>query len=339
VILLTPMQWSGDAQLPANRNILCTVNKPVRQSQLFDALNTVVCSKSADGVDAAIANLRPISEPMIATFSGHVLLVEDNPVNQEVATHYLHSFGCTLDLADSCAAALTASNDKKYDLIFMDCQMPIMDGFTTTDHIRKRERLSGQERTPIVALTAGAFIGDRERRLAAGMDDYISKPFAPSDLQNALDKWLVSQPADQSAMCPSDKTNYDDREIDDASDKRPSHEHLDHRTLEGLRSRSAGLLPRLIKLYQGHAPSLLDKIHNAQTVGDCTALKSAAHALKSSSANVAAMHMAELCQLLEVKSQTNDIAAAREICEEIVTEFDQVSQALDNEITTSAELV
>jgi len=128
-----------------------------------------------------------------ATFSGHVLLVEDNVVNQEVVLGMLNYLGCRVDVAANGREALEATARQPYDLILMDCQMPEMDGYEATRIIREKENGENyKSHTPIVALTAHAMQGDLENCLAAGMDDYISKPFTQKQLQQFLAKWLPS---------------------------------------------------------------------------------------------------------------------------------------------------
>src|ERR1700694_4071588 len=118
-----------------------------------------------------------------------VLLVEDNPVNLEVAVGILESFGCKVETATNGLEALDRYANGEYGLIFMDCQMPEMDGVEATTEIRKQEAKSDR-RTPIVALTASAIEGDREQCLASGMDDYVPKPFTAEQMRSVLANWL-----------------------------------------------------------------------------------------------------------------------------------------------------
>jgi CheY-like chemotaxis protein len=117
-----------------------------------------------------------------------VLLVEDNPVNQKLARYYLERLGCEVELAENGQEAVTLCASRFYHAVLMDCQMPEMDGFTATALIRRNE--AGASRVPIIALTANAMEGDRERCLDSGMDDYLVKPLKSEDLASALDRWF-----------------------------------------------------------------------------------------------------------------------------------------------------
>jgi CheY-like chemotaxis protein len=131
---------------------------------------------------------RPTADAPSSAASGlRVLLAEDNPVNQMVARAMLQRVGCMVDVAENGAEAVKRMEEQAFDLIFMDCQMPVLDGYAATAQIRRRE--GDAQRTPIIAMTANAMPGDRERCLAAGMDDYIAKPIDPEVLSAALEKW------------------------------------------------------------------------------------------------------------------------------------------------------
>ncbi len=126
----------------------------------------------------------PLVRPDTLSLRALVLVAEDNPVNQKLACRFLERIGCEVHAVSTGRAAIEAAQKQTYDAILMDCEMPEMDGFEATREIRRRE--AGLRRTPIVALTANALAGDRERCLAAGMDDYVSKPFSRADLESAL---------------------------------------------------------------------------------------------------------------------------------------------------------
>src|ERR1700716_2256199 len=164
-----------------------SLTKPVRQSALRQCLAMI----DGDIEPAAPASALPPPPPPEGVGGARVLLVEDNPVNLEVAVGILESFGCKVETAINGVEALDRYAGGEYGLIFMDCQMPEMDGFEATAEIRKQEAKSDR-RTPIVALTASAIEGDREQCLASGMDDYVPKPFTTDQMRSALVTWLSS---------------------------------------------------------------------------------------------------------------------------------------------------
>ncbi|MCH9674023.1 MAG: response regulator [Gammaproteobacteria bacterium] len=160
--------------------------KPVRQNELFRCLMRTLDAREFAGEDTWL-DADPTAVPQC---HGRLLLVEDNPVNQEVALALLEPSGLTIDVASDGVEAVSAVAEQTYDLIFMDCQMPNMDGFEATKAIRAREKRQGLERVPIVALTGNALEGDREHCLASNMDDYLSKPFTEAALFQVLMRWI-----------------------------------------------------------------------------------------------------------------------------------------------------
>ena len=137
----------------------------------------------------AATPIRP--EPETQKLDARVLLAEDNVVNQAVAVAMLKSFGCRVDVAKNGLEAVSSVEREPFDLVLIDRHMPEMDGFAATRAIREAEQARGTERLPIIALTANAMEGDRDRCLAAGMDDYLSKPFKHSQLREVVEAWAV----------------------------------------------------------------------------------------------------------------------------------------------------
>ena len=166
---------------------VCSLSKPVARRALLACLEEVIRQKgiSARSPDAQAVGLHP----GIPRLGLRVLVAEDNPVNQAVAEGMLNALGCRATLCVEGAAALDALERDAFNLVLMDCQMPVMDGYETTRRLREREEGSGHGHVPVIALTASALAGDRERALAAGMDDYLSKPFKLADLAAMLQRW------------------------------------------------------------------------------------------------------------------------------------------------------
>ncbi len=184
----------GDEQAQAAKvGIDRYLNKPVRQSELFDCLNELVETPTSH--KPCFKDPQPEATP--ADFNAHILLAEDNTVNQVVAQEILDVLGCQSTTVENGLEAVEAVSNEKYDLLLMDCQMPELDGYKATQSIRVREQQNGGQRIPIIALTANALEGDREKALAAGMDDYLSKPFTLEQLSTTLSRWLPNVPQDK----------------------------------------------------------------------------------------------------------------------------------------------
>lgn len=161
--------------------IYMKVNKPVRQSVLHECLLSLMPNESG------VPTSKPVSQAKAK--NAKVLLVEDNPANREVAEEMLGQLGCEVTVAENGDTAVHLSDSNKFDIIFMDCQMPLVDGYKATQRIKTDGSLNSL--TPLVALTANATTGDREKCLSAGMDDYVTKPVLTRTLSRMLDKWVA----------------------------------------------------------------------------------------------------------------------------------------------------
>ena len=255
---------------------VATLTKPVRQADLLG----MPCrsdrrrSRSGPGRHTASDSTPPM-------FDASVLVAEDNPVNQELVCEMLKILGCRVTVVEDGQGAIDACTHQPFDVVLMDCQMPEVDGFAATAEIRRREAEAGGTRMPIVALTANAMCGDREHCLAAGMDDYLSKPFRQSELSNVLARSLPDR-----MISPRPDTEPE------SSEATPSMAELDQEPLEVLRSLerqgAAKLVSRTIGKFVSCSEELLDQISSSADRGDAVELGRAAHSLKSSSANVGA---------------------------------------------------
>jgi signal transduction histidine kinase/CheY-like chemotaxis protein len=271
LVMLSSVGHDEDASLEAGIEFFLT--RPVRQSHLFDCLQSALREKVAAGAVPRRGGRR-------VQLDARILVVEDNAVNQELAAHMLKHLGCQVTVAKHGGDALDALEHESFDVVLMDCQMPVMDGFEATAAIRKHETLEGSgRRLPIVALTAGAVEGERDKCLAAGMDDYLAKPFSVEQLEAVLRRWLPTIP-----------------------EAGPVRMHVDEKVLEKMLVLGGGgrdLLCRLIDLFLLDAPDRLAAIQDALSRGDARALARAAHAFRSASANLGATTLAELCARIE----------------------------------------
>jgi signal transduction histidine kinase/DNA-binding response OmpR family regulator len=258
--------------------------KPVRQSMLRRALHEALQAVPFHDVSSAPAMLAPENEPVLDHLS--VLLVEDNMVNRTLALEMLQRLGCDAMHAGNGVEALDALEKQEFDVVLMDCQMPVMDGFIATRKLREREVARKLEPTRVVALTANALAGDREACLAAGMNDYLAKPFTLAQLRNILLPSKVSRSA-------ANKVTLDHSAIDAVRQLDPDGQDR--------------LLSRLIALYRDDSSQLLADMENALKVGDTENVARAAHTLKSSSANLGATNVAAIARQIEHAARGGDI--------------------------------
>ena len=198
LILMTSTGLRGHAEGARKVGVAGYLTKPVRESQLYDCLTTVMGTPQKNAASSAGSD-----DPLVTTHNlkeakarkrTRVLVAEDNDVNQMVAVRFLEKLGFQADVASNGLQAVEAYKRIKYDLVLMDCQMPEMDGFAATRAIRGSESDLGETRLPIIALTANAMMGDRQKCLESGMDDYISKPLKLSELKDLLERW--TQPSE-----------------------------------------------------------------------------------------------------------------------------------------------
>jgi len=203
LLLLTSSGQRKDARSAAEVGFTAYLTKPVRPSLLLDALaGAWARSRSKEPTPGpSPKDAMPVESSELPRWTGaRVLVVEDNAVNQRVAGALLAKLACRVDVAATGKEALEMVASLPYDLVFMDCEMPEMDGYEATRRIRARESKSA--RLPIIAMTAHALPGDREKCLSAGMDDYLTKPILPVDLERALGSW-VRDLKSQSGKAPS----------------------------------------------------------------------------------------------------------------------------------------
>ncbi|TAN71046.1 MAG: response regulator [Methylobacter sp.] len=264
--------------------------KPVRQSQLFDA---IVDTLNFPGEKTAPVAAK-VKEVLPDYSNKRVLVVEDNKVNQKVILSQLAKFQLKPDLANNGQAALDLLEHQAYDLVLMDCQMPVMDGYEATRTLRERE-MTGNSHTPITALTAHASAGEREKCLSAGMDDYLSKPLSRADLAVVLTRWL-GEPFD-SAQEPLFDSNQD-KPFDNTQDL-PETEAWDESAALKRLDDDHDLLIEMIDLFLEEAPIQLTELAAALSRADLLALADAAHAIKGMAGHFCAEKTISLAVSLE----------------------------------------
>lgn len=240
-----------------------------------------------------------------------VLLVEDNPVNQEVFSSMISVMGIKPDIASGGRDAIDFVRRGSYDIIFMDCQMPGMDGYETTAEVRSLQRSAAP--SIIIALTANALAGDVEKCLAAGMDDYMAKPFSLSELELVLKKWLVEGAARQ---LPDQAA----REDVSASSKVV----INHARLDAIRSLGHDAFARVIGLFMENAIQIVSNMKQALAQRDYASLSASAHALKSICGQVGANGISDNAAAIELACRSQNSVAAEKILNDISTDLDRV---------------
>jgi two-component system sensor histidine kinase/response regulator len=301
----------------AEAGLAGTMTKPVRQSELFNCL--------IEGLQMELSPDTPDAEPTAQrdrpAERGIVLLVEDNTMNQLVATRMLAKLGYRCDVANNGQEALAAIIAGAYDAILMDCQMPVMDGYEATRQLRRAENSSGRH-LPVIAMTAAAMQGDREACLEAGMDDYITKPIRSETIDETLNRWIT--------------TDVTAPEQPDTDTARASDTVIDPERFAVLRELDAGdgdLISLLVSEYLNDGEQLLATMREALAEGDPHTLERTAHTLKGSSANLGAVGVAEICGRLEALGRAGALGTAPRLVDDADTAFAHVRAALAVEVS------
>ncbi len=297
------------------------VNKPVLKGVLLQSIERVL----AAGGDLSV-NVQKDDLPEAPSLTdARVLLVEDNPINLKLAQAMLMKLGCHILTAENGEEAVDAVRKEAYDLILMDCQMPVMDGFQTTAAIRELEKdFRPPRRSYIVAVTAHAMKGDRERCLEAGMDDYLSKPFTFEVLSEGVYRWLSADPSPTGTPSPL------------SFDAPPTPAMLDQTALDQIRSikRIGGseLLVNLIGIFLADSSSRMDELRGAVERGDNDTVTYIAHTLRSSSKTLGANDLAGCFSMLESVGKAGGITAAHSLIDRLENAYSLARSALEVEI-------
>jgi PAS domain S-box-containing protein len=287
IMMLTSGGQRGDADRCRQLGISAYLSKPIRQWELREAILRVLGLKPQPGQSPRLITrhtLQAVSKQL------RILLAEDNAVNRELAVRVLAKRGHSVTVAPNGKKALEALETQAFDLILMDVQMPEMDGFEATTAIRLRESVTGTH-IPIVAMTAHAMKGDRERCLAAGMDAYISKPIQAEELLKTAEGLAAGK-------APAEPANT------------PSHEIFDRNVALARVDGDEALLADLARLFVEESPKMLEAISQALAEKDAARLQRAAHSLKGSVATFAAQNASNAALRLERLARAGDLSEA-----------------------------
>jgi signal transduction histidine kinase/CheY-like chemotaxis protein/HPt (histidine-containing phosphotransfer) domain-containing protein len=281
----------------------------------------------------------PEAEP--EPLSGHVLLVEDNAVNRQVAQRLLSLSGITYACAENGKEALDALDEGGFDAVLMDCQMPVMDGYSATRIRRQKETGAGLARIPIIAMTANAMAGDREKCLNAGMDDYMSKPLNRARLEQTLRKWLhgraaaparaaatpaaaavASKPVAAPTASPTPAASVTPLPVGGQAGA------LDASVIGDLVDVMGDEFTELVRVYLEDTPKSVALLEQAAASQRIEGIVAPSHSLKSTSANLGAIRLAELAKRLEHGARSGDLADPQILVNELKREYALVAAAL-----------
>lgn len=318
IIVLSSAGLAARPEIAARAPLLL---KPVRQSELHNLIAQVL----AGDLKLQVPVAEVPSEAKLQRLAGRVLLAEDNPVNQEVASVMLQRLGVAAKIVNNGQEALELTEFEHFDLVLMDCQMPVMDGFEATRRIRAREKELALAPLPIIALTANAIAGDREYCLAQGMDDYLSKPFSQQQLHAVLSRWLQSR----DEQLADDWTPH----VIPSSPAAPmatSHPaiEIDQNIIRQLRELRDGLLLKIIELFRSSTPGLLQQLRDAAAANNADALYKTAHNFKNSAANLGLTELAAACRECEARAREGNLGQIDSQLAEVESLYAQSLQAL-----------
>ncbi|WP_207307718.1 response regulator [Arthrobacter sp. S39] len=315
LIMLTSTMQVNAAEI-AGAGVREWLMKPVRSSEFYNRLVRLMSRReqaAATAAPAAAAASAAAPATPEGPSRGRILVVEDNEVNQLVARATVSKFGFAVDVVADGAEAVAATARSQYAAVLMDCHMPVMDGFEATRVIRNRD--GKHSRLPIIAMTAGALDGDRERCLAAGMDDYLSKPVDAAELEAALARWVPEQAPQLLAVTGGRPPSVDPDRLAMLRDLGPED--------------GQGLLPAAAEAFRKDLPARLAVLRESVHNGGGPALAQAAHALKGAAANIGATAVAALCGELEEMGRTGKHDGGPQLVSRLEAELVKVNFELD----------
>jgi CheY-like chemotaxis protein len=314
LLLLTSANQKGGAQEAAAAGIDGYLTKPVRSGLLRSLLLTVLGFSEMPSVQLVTPE-----HPAIGRVDARLLLAEDNEINQLVAAHALRAIGYQVDVVGNGEQALQALDEHTYEAVLMDCQMPVIDGYTATQELRHREG-SGR-RTPVIALTASAMTADRKRCYAAGMDAHLSKPFAAEELGAILRRWVSNAPVRTGSSGPPPRMEsvFDEGRMIDSS-------RLD--MLQQLSVDGPSILREIIGAYDVHLPAALEALERTVQQGDAAGARRHAHQLRGAAANIGASSIAALAASIGSAARANRLVELPELLARLQVEAPRVSAAL-----------
>jgi len=358
LVVLSSIGERGYVHRFAQAGFSAVLSKPAHQSHMLETLAHVVdafnkgrrsglVSIEGNLVSETAAEQHELAEggEFSELVGQRILLVEDNRTNRAMAQEMLEDMGCVVATAENGEIGVEAVQEGSYDLILMDCQMPVMDGFESTGRIRHLEATGKLgNRTCIVALTANAMKGDKEKCLASGMDDYLAKPVRKRELQGMLEKWLLDKDVAE--------TKEVKEEIKEGAKENPlllpetvekdgeETPFLDQEILSEARDMMKARFPDMVKFYLEDSASYLKAIRGGLDESDPQKIISSAHTIKSSSRQLGAILVSEIAKDIEaiareiVNDDGGDMTVIAQKLEQLIRHFEQTEANLKKYLGT-----
>ena len=306
MVMLTSLGSAGDARHFRDLGFDGFLTKPVRKEDLHKCLAGACGGPMPGSAPKPHASRLPHVQPV--PLQGRILLAEDNPVNQEVARHVLDKLGLTVDVAGNGLEALNALEHQPYDLVLMDCQMPLLDGYEATRQIRAGK--TPHASIPVIAMTAHAMQGDRAKCLAAGMNDYISKPIDVQAVIHVLHRWLPGKEKETNPMSTPPPPPSPDSIVFDR---------------EGVLDRLMGgeaLAAKITTVFIGLFPGMMADLRRALDAADAPVAQRQAHSIKGAAANVGANALSALALQMEKDAREGTLEPVRQHLDALQSAFD-----------------
>jgi len=376
IVLVTSLHSTDEVARARQVGVAAYLSKPVRRQELYRALAQCLSDGSAEAAEAAAAaqGHRAMatagSTDDLPRIRARVLLAEDNGVNQVVARNMLKALGCEFHIVPNGQEALQAVRDSVYDLVLMDCQMPVMDGYAATRAIRELEQKGEGEtvrdavrtgrtpHVPVIALTANALVGDAEACLASGMDAHLAKPYTRHQLARLLERWLPADRVTRASAEPAQAGTPGGAAGSEgtttpgglatvpgslpaappAAKDGTRHAVLDRAALDNIRAvdDDGSVLVEVIQMYLDEAPTHRARLRAALEASDLAEAARVAHALKSASFNVGAKALGEMCRRVERQCKDQQAQGLAELVAAIESMLDRVGPALRAEMKQPA---
>jgi two-component system sensor histidine kinase/response regulator len=322
LLLMTSVGQRGDARHMEEIGFAAYLVKPTRQSDLFDSLAAVLARSPSDGASQRIVTRHAVHE--MRRSGRRILLAEDNLTNQHVAVGILRKLGLGAQVVANGAEALRALAADPYDLVLMDVQMPEMDGLEATRRVRDPGSAVLNHAVPIIAMTAHAMKGDRERCLAAGMDDYVTKPILPEALATALDRWLPREPPD---TLPLDRPPGSDAATPDGTAGSGTVVFDEAGMLARLMG-DAELARTVIDGFLADVPRLIEALRGCVEQGDLAGALRQAHTIKGASAAVGGEALRAVSAAVEAAATAGDAAGVASRLPDLESAFAQLRETM-----------